>query len=89
MTSHTGRNAARAALRQRCDASADRWLLEVLAISYTDPDAKTADGKPVTRLTFGEKVRALELQSAPWVPERAARGPRDRGRAHPHRASAD
>jgi phage terminase small subunit len=53
---------ARAALRTRCDASADRWLLEVLAISYGDPDAKTADGKPATRLTFGEKVRALELQ---------------------------
>jgi hypothetical protein len=52
----------RAALRTRCDASAERWLLEVLAISYADPDAKTADGKPATRLTFGEKVRALELQ---------------------------
>jgi len=26
------------------------------------PDAKTEDGKPVTRLTFREKVRALELQ---------------------------
>jgi Terminase small subunit len=53
---------ARAALRTRCNASADRWLLEVLAISYADPDAKTADGKPATRLTFSEKVRALELQ---------------------------
>jgi hypothetical protein len=30
--------------------------------SYGDPDANTADGKPATRLTFGEKVRALELQ---------------------------
>jgi hypothetical protein len=53
---------ARAALRTRCDASADRWLLEVLAVSYGDPDAKTADGTPATRLTFGERVRALELQ---------------------------
>ena len=52
---------ARATLRERCEASAERWLLEVLEISYADPDAKTADGKPATRLTFGEKVRALEL----------------------------
>ena len=34
----------------------------MLAISYGDPDAKTEDGKPATRLTYGEKVRALELQ---------------------------
>jgi phage terminase small subunit len=51
-----------AALKARSEASADRWLLELLDIAYTDPDAKTADGKPATRLTFGEKVRALELQ---------------------------
>src|SRR5262245_42143042 len=51
-----------AALKARCDASSDRWLLEVLEIGYADPDAKTADGKPATRLTFSEKVRALELQ---------------------------
>jgi hypothetical protein len=36
----------------------------MLQISYANanPDAKTDDGKPVTRLTFSEKVRALELQ---------------------------
>ena len=34
----------------------------MLAISYADPNAKTEDGKPATRLTFSEKVRALELQ---------------------------
>jgi hypothetical protein len=34
----------------------------VLAISYADPDAKTDEGKLATRLTFSEKVRALELQ---------------------------
>jgi Terminase small subunit len=51
-----------AALKARSEASSDRWLLEVLDIAYGDPDAKTEDGKPATRLTFGEKVRALELQ---------------------------
>jgi phage terminase small subunit len=51
-----------AALKARSEASADRWLLEVLDIAYADPDAKTEDGKPATRLTFSEKVRALELQ---------------------------
>jgi hypothetical protein len=51
-----------AALKARSEASSDRWLLEVLDIAYADPDAKTEDGKPATRLTFGEKVRALELQ---------------------------
>jgi phage terminase small subunit len=51
-----------AALKARTEASADRWLLEVLDIAYADPDAKTTDGKPATRLTFSEKVRALELQ---------------------------
>src|SRR5262245_30898410 len=40
----------------------DRWLLEVLDIAYADPDAKTEDGKPATRLTFSEEVLALELQ---------------------------
>jgi len=47
---------ARAALPGRCDASSECWLLDA------NPDAKTEDGKPATRLTFGEKVRALELQ---------------------------
>jgi phage terminase small subunit len=51
-----------AALKARAEASSDRWLLEVLDIAYANPDAKTEDGKPATRLTFGEKVRALELQ---------------------------
>ena len=51
-----------AGLRALCDASSERCLLEVLEIGYADPDAKTEDGKPATRLTFSEKVRALELQ---------------------------
>src|SRR4029453_18211128 len=49
-------------LKGRSEASAGRWLRQGLDIAYGDPDAKTADGKPATRLTFGEKVRALELQ---------------------------
>ena len=57
---------ARAALRARCDASADRWLLEVLAISYADPDAKTEDRKPATRLTFGEKYARSNCKAVPW-----------------------
>jgi phage terminase small subunit len=51
-----------AALKSRSEASADRRLLEVLDIAYANPDAKTEDGKPATRLKFSEKVRALELQ---------------------------
>jgi hypothetical protein len=39
---------ARGALKARCDASADRWLLEVLDVGFADPDAKTEDGKPAT-----------------------------------------
>src|SRR5262245_41806332 len=53
---------ASAALKARCEASSERWLLEVLDVAFADPDAKTPDGKPATRLTVSEKVRALELQ---------------------------
>jgi Terminase small subunit len=30
---------ARAALKARCEASSDRWLLEILEVGYPDPDA--------------------------------------------------
>jgi phage terminase small subunit len=71
-----------AALKARSEASADRWLLELLDIAYADPDAKTADGKPATRLTFGEKVRALELQGRAlgFVKEGSNSAPRRRFR---------
>ena len=54
--------AVRAALRARSMPARTAGCSKCSRSVTPIPIAKTADGKPATRLTFGEKVRALELQ---------------------------